>query len=52
MVCGFEFAVGPVGRVGLTVETAVGKRSAESFVEEQEEQRDLLARECEAGGVK
>ena len=39
----FETAVGPVLGIGPVVETAVGERSAEPFMEEQEAQRDLDA---------
>ena len=39
----FETAVGPVLGIGPVVETAVGERSAEPFMEEQEGQRDLDA---------
>jgi len=43
MVGGFEFAVGVVRGIGSVVEAAVGQRSTEAFVKEQEEQRDLDA---------
>jgi hypothetical protein len=38
---GFKATVGPVLRIGAMVETAVGERPAQPFMEEQEEQRDL-----------
>ena len=43
VIGGFEPAVGTVLRVGAVMEAAVGERSAEPFMEEQEEQRDLDA---------
>jgi hypothetical protein len=39
----FKAAVWPILGIGAVVETAVGERSAEPFMEEQEEQRDLDA---------
>ena len=39
----FEFALGPMGRVGAVMETAVSKRAAQPLVEEQEQQSDLDA---------
>ena len=47
----FELAVGLVLRIGCVVEAAVGKRSAQPLVKEQEEQRDLNAFGGEAVGV-
>ena len=41
VVGGFELAGRLVMRVGAVVEAAVGEWAAESFVEEQEEQRNL-----------
>ena len=43
MIGGFEAAVGAVLRIGTVVEPAVGERSAQPFMEEQKEQRDLDA---------
>ena len=51
VVGGFEFAGRLVSGVGAMVEAAVGERPAESFVEEQEEQRNLDAFGGEAVGV-
>jgi hypothetical protein len=36
VICRFEFAVRPMRGIGLMVEAAVGQRTAEAFVEEQE----------------
>ena len=47
----FEFAFGSVLGVGLMMETTVGQGSAETFVEEQEQQRDLHAFGSEPIGV-
>ena len=41
MIGGLEPAVGAVVRVRAMVEAAVGERTAETFVEEQKEQRYL-----------
>ena len=41
VIGGFEAAVGSVLGIGAMVETAVGERPAQLFMEEQEEQRDL-----------
>ena len=41
VVGGFELAGGLVMGVGAVMEAAVGERTAEPFVEEQKEQRDL-----------
>jgi hypothetical protein len=43
VIGGFETAVGSVLRIGPVVETAVGERPAQPFMEEQDEQRDLDA---------
>jgi GAF domain-containing protein len=51
VVGSFEAAGGMVLWVGAVVETAVGERSAQPFVEQQEEQRDLDAFGAEAVGV-
>jgi hypothetical protein len=47
----FEFALGPMGRVGAVMETAVSKRAAQTLVEKQEQQSDLNAFAGEAVGV-
>ncbi len=41
VIGGFEFAVGPVGRVGLVMEAAVSKRATETLVEEQEQEGNI-----------
>jgi hypothetical protein len=51
VIGGFEFALGPMGRVGSVMETAVSKRAAQAFVEEQEQQSNLDAFGGEAIGV-
>ena len=51
VVGGLEFAGRLVSGVGAVVKAAVGERSAEAFVEEQEEQRDLHPFGCEPIGV-
>jgi hypothetical protein len=43
VIGGFEAAVGPVLRIGVAVEAAVGERPAQPFMEIQEKQRDLDA---------
>jgi hypothetical protein len=43
VVSGFEFAGRLVSGVGAVVKAAVGEGSAEPFVKEQKEQRDLDA---------
>jgi hypothetical protein len=43
VIGGFQFAVWFAFREGFMVEAAVGEWSAEAFVEEQEEQRDVNA---------
>jgi hypothetical protein len=43
VVSGIEFAGGAMGWIGAMVETAVGQRTAEALVKEQEEQCDLDA---------
>ena len=40
-----------LGRVGFVMETAVGERTAEALVEEQEEERDVNAFGCQAVSV-
>ena len=39
----FEFALGPMGRVGAVMETAVSKRATQTLVQKQEQQSDLDA---------
>jgi len=51
VIGGFEAAVGSVLGIGAMVEAAVGERSAQPFMEQQEEQRDLDAFCGEAVGV-
>ena len=51
VIGGFEAAVGTVLRVGAVMEAAVGERSAQPLVEQQEEQGDLDALGGEAVGV-
>src|SRR6478672_10612251 len=51
VVGGFESAVWAMLRVRTVVEAAVGERSAQPFMEQQEEQRDLDAFCGEAVGV-
>ena len=51
MVGGFEFAGRLVTGTGAVVKAAVGEGSAEPFVEEEEEQRDLDSFWREAVGV-
>jgi hypothetical protein len=43
MIHGFELAIGLVVRIGFVMEAAVGERTAEAFVEEQEQERDVNA---------
>jgi len=43
VIGGFEAALRSVFGIGAMVETAVGERSAQPFMEEQEEQRGLNA---------
>ena len=43
VIGGFEAAAGAVLTIRAVVETAVGERSAQPFMEKQEEQRDLDA---------
>src|SRR5208337_123675 len=43
VIGGFEAAGGTVFGIGAMMEAAVGERSAQPFMEEQEEQRDLDA---------
>jgi hypothetical protein len=51
VIGGFEPAVGSVSGIGAMVEAAVGERSAQPFMEQQEEQRDLDPLGGEAVGV-
>src|SRR5208337_1813292 len=51
VIGGFEAAGGTVFGIGAMMEAAVGERSAQPFMEEQEEQRDLDALCGEAVGV-
>jgi len=51
VIGGFQLAVGAVRRIGLVVEAAVGERTAEPLVEEQEQQGDLDAFGGELIGV-
>ena len=51
VIGGFEPAVGTVGWVWPVMEAAVGQRSAEALVEEQEEQGDLDAFLRQAVGI-
>ena len=51
VVSGFEFAGRLVSGIGPVVKAAVGEGSAEPFVKEQKEQRDLDAFWCEPVGV-
>ena len=51
VICGFQFTVWLVTGDGAVVEAAVGERTAEPFVEEEKEQRDLDAFRREAVGV-
>ena len=51
VIGGFEAAGGTVFGIGAMMEAAVGERSAQPFMEEQEEQRDVDALCGEAVGV-
>lgn len=51
MVSGFEFAVGAKCGVGLVMEAAVGQRTAEAFMKEQQQERNLGAFGSELIGV-
>ena len=51
VICGFQFTVWLVTGDWAVVEAAVGERTAEPFVEEEKEQRDLDAFWGEAVGV-
>jgi len=51
MVGGFESAGRLMSVVGAEMEAAIGERSAEPFVEEEEEKRDLDPCGCEPVGV-
>ena len=51
LIRGFPFAVGAVLRIGPVVEAAVGQRSAEALVEEQQQERNLHAFVGETVGI-
>jgi len=51
VVCGFEFAIGPMRGIGFVMKAAVGQRTAETFVKKQEQESDLEAFSREAVGV-
>ena len=51
VISGLEFAVGAVGRVWLVVKTAVGQRTTEAFMKEEEQERDLDALTGQTVGV-
>ena len=51
VICGLQFTVWLVTGDRAVVEAAVGERTAEPFVEEEKEQRDLDAFRGEAVGV-
>ena len=51
MIGGLEFAVWPTHRIGFVMEAAVGVRTTEALVEEQEQQRDVNAFGCQAVGI-
>ena len=51
VVGGFEPAVGAVGRVGFVMEAAVGERTTEALVEEQEQEGNIDAFTGEPVGV-
>ena len=51
MVGGLEAAVGSMSGLGLMMEAAVGERSAQPFVKEEEQESDLHAFCGEAVGV-
>jgi len=46
VIGGLEFAVGCVGWVGSVVKAAVGQGTAEAFMKEEEQERDLDALAC------
>ena len=41
VICSFEFAIRPVVGIRLVMETAVGQRTAEALVKEQEQECNL-----------
>jgi len=43
VISGLQLTVGLVGGIGFVVESAVGERAAESFVKEQEQERNVDA---------
>ena len=51
VICGFQFTLRLVTGDRTVMEAAVGERTAEPFVEEEKEQRDLDAFWGEAVGV-
>ena len=51
MISGFETAVRAMLGIGTMIEAAVGQRSAQALMEEQEQQRDLNALEGEAVSI-
>jgi len=51
MVGGLEAAVGSMSSIGLMMEAAVGERSAQPFVEKEEQESNLHAFCGEAVGV-
>src|SRR6266581_8158153 len=51
VISGFDLAVRTMGGIGLVVESAVGQRTTEAFVKEQEQKRDVHAFGGEAVGV-
>ena len=46
VVSGLEFAIGAVGKVWFVVKAAVGQGTAEVFMKEEEQERDLDALAC------
>ena len=51
VICGFELAVWAMFEDGLMVETAIGERAAQTFVEEQKQQCNLNALQTKAVSV-
>jgi hypothetical protein len=51
VVGGLEYAVWPFDRIGSVVEAAVGKRTTEALVEEQEQERDVNTLGGQAVGI-
>ena len=51
MVGGLEAAVGSMPRIGLMMEAAVGKGTAQPFVKEEEQESNLYAFCSEAVGI-